>query len=115
MQQSAAINKAFTTFQNEEKTIEYFLLEKGFIEKDEKYQLPPEFLMEMMELNEHLPDKDGVTVAAELAELERSLYNEIKPIVEAPVFQENPEAMKKLKAFYYKKKYLNRILERLGD
>ena len=115
LQQSADINKAFATFKNDEKTIEYFFHQKGFIEADEKYQLPPDFLMEMMELNESLTEKDGVTLAAEMAELETSLYNEIKPLLEQPDFKEDDASMEKLKAYYYKKKYLNRILERLGD
>ncbi len=115
LHQSANINKAFTTFQNEEKTIEYFLQQQGYIEPNEKYQLPPDFLMEMMELNETLAEKDGVTMAAELADLEKGLYNEIKPLIEQPEFKVNDEAIAKLKAYYYKKKYLNRILERLGD
>ncbi len=115
LQQSADINKAFTTFQNEEKTLEYFLLHSGFIEKEEKYQLEPAFLMQMMELNESLAEKDGVTMAAELAELEKGLYAEIKPVVEASVFDPTGESIAKLKAYHFKKKYLNRILERLGD
>src|SRR6478736_8123030 len=59
LQQSADINKAFTTFQNEDKTLEYFLRLKGVVETDEKYPLPPGFLMEMMEINETLDEKDG--------------------------------------------------------
>jgi molecular chaperone HscB len=115
LQQSADINKGFATFKNDEKTIEYFLQQKGIIGADEKYQLPPDFLMQMMELNETLTEKDGVTLAAEMAELEKALYAEVKPLLEQTEFKEDPESMEKLKAYYYKKKYLNRILVRLGD
>jgi len=115
LQQSAAINKAFTIFQNDEKTIEYFLQEKGVIQTDEKYQLPPDFLMEMMELNETLPEKDGVTLAAEMADIERPLLEEIKPILEKSSTDMDNNELEKLKAYYYKKKYLKRILDRLGD
>lgn len=115
LEQSADINKAFATFNSEEKTIEYFLQQKGVIEADEKYQLPADFLMEMMELNETLTEKDGVTLAAEMAQLETSFYEEIKPLLEEPFFKEDAASLEKLKAYYYKKKYLNRILERLGD
>jgi len=115
LQQSAAINKAFTIFQNEEKTIEYFLQEKGVIQTDEKYQLPPDFLMEMMELNETLPEKDGVTLAAEMADIERPLLEEIEPILEKSSTDMDNNELEKLKAYYYKKKYLKRILDRLGD
>ena len=115
LQQSAAINKAFTIFQNDEKTIEYFLQEQGVIQTDEKYQLPPDFLMEMMELNETLTEKDGVTLAEEMADIERPLLEEIKPILEKSATDMDDSELEKLKAYYYKKKYLKRILARLGD
>jgi molecular chaperone HscB len=115
LEKSAAINKAFVIFQHEEKTIEYFLQIKGVILPAEKYQLPPGFLMQMMELNETLAEKDGVTVAAELAEIEKALYEEIEPLLQQYPTELHPASMEKLKAYYYKKKYLTRILDRLGD
>jgi len=115
LEQSADINKAFTVFQNEEKTLEYFLQLKGIILTDEKYQLPPDFLMEMMELNETLTEKDGVTLAAEMAEIEKPLLQEIKPLLSQNPAELDSIAYEKLKAYYYKKKYLKRILARLGD
>jgi molecular chaperone HscB len=115
LEQSADINKAFTVFQNEEKTLEYFLQLKGIIQTDEKYQLPSEFLMEMMELNETLEEKDGVTLAAEMAEVEKPLLEEIKPLLSQNPAELDSAAYEKLKAYYYKKKYLKRILARLGD
>jgi molecular chaperone HscB len=115
LQHSAMINKAFTTFQNAEKTVEYFLQLRGVVVTDEKYQLPPDFLMEMMELNETLDEKDGVEVAAELAEIDKAITAEITPILENPALHEDPASWEKLKEWYYKKKYLQRILVRLGD
>lgn len=115
LQQSANINKAFTTFQNEDKTIEYFLQVKGIVETDEKYQLPPDFLMEMMEINETLDEKDGVTVTAELAEIEKEMYAAIAAIIKDPSLHNDPASLEKLKLHYYKKKYIQRILARLGD
>lgn len=115
LQRSALINKAFTTFQHAEKTVEYFLQIRGVIVEDEKYQLPPGFLMEMMEINETLDEKDGVEVAAELAAIDKSVTAEITPILEDPALHEDPTSWEKLKEWYYKKKYLQRILVRLGD
>lgn len=115
LQQSADINKAFTVFQNDEKTIEYFLQVKGVIEPDEKYQLPKDFLMEMMELNETLTEKDGVAIAEEMAAIEKPLLAEIAPILATTNGNFDEVALEQLKAYYYKKKYLKRILERLGD
>ena len=113
--QSADINKAFTTFQNEDKTIEYFLQTKGIVETDEKYQLPNDFLMEMMEINETLEEKDGVTVTAELAAIEKDLYGQIEPILKDRTLHHNTTSLETLKSYYYKKKYIQRILARLGD
>ena len=115
LQYSSLINKAFTTFQSTEKTVEYFLQVREVIVADEKYQLPPDFLMEMMELNETLDEKDGVEVAAELAEIDKTITAEITPILENPALHEDPASWEKLKEWYYKKKYLQRILVRLGD
>jgi molecular chaperone HscB len=115
LQQSAVVNKAFTTFQSKEKTVEYFLQLRGIIAEDEKYQLPPDFLMEMMELNETLDEKDGVEVAAELASIDKSITDAINRILENPALYGDAGSLEKLKEWYYKKKYLQRILVRLGD
>ncbi|MBC7867997.1 MAG: Fe-S protein assembly co-chaperone HscB [Gloeobacteraceae cyanobacterium ES-bin-316] len=115
LQQSAEINKAFAVFQDEDKTIEYFLQQKEVIQTDEKYQLPNEFLLEMMELNETLLEKDGVTLAKEMADIEKPLLDEILPVLEQAEPNYDTASLEKLKAYYYKKKYLKRILARLGD
>jgi len=116
LEQSAAINKAFNIFQNEERTIEYFLQQVGLIETDEKYQLPPEFLMEMMELNEAMTEEAGDAVEKRVGAYEDELWKDIKPVIgnyEAGKTDES--SLLKLKAYYYKKKYLKRILDRLVD
>jgi molecular chaperone HscB len=113
--QSADINKAYVIFKNENKTLEYFLQISGAITADEKYQLEPHFLMEMMEINETLMEKDGVTIAAELAEIEKALHEEVATILKKTAEDINDKDLEKLKAYYYKKKYLRRILDRLGD
>ena len=51
----------------------------------------------------------------EMADIEKELFEEIKPILNQPGSNDDAASMEKLKAYYYKKKYLNRILERLGD
>lgn len=115
-EQSASINKAFNIFQNEERTIEYFLQIQNLIEPDEKYKLPPDFLMEMMELNEALTEEGEESVLKNVDQQEKDLYNEISPIIEKfDPAKTTHEDLLKLKEYYYKKKYLKRILDRLGD
>ena len=111
---SANINKAYNIFKNDDKTIEYFLQQKNVIVTDEKYNLPPEFLMEMMELNESIDENDDVTT--KVNGFENELQQTVQPLLtieKAISLTEND--LKLLKAYYYKKKYLRRILERLDD
>ena len=112
MEKSAAINKAFKIFQKEEETIKYILQLKGLLQEEEKYQLPPDFLMEVMELNESLSDNS----ANEVAVFEKEIYEKGRPIIEGY----NDETVTKedlltLKDYYFRKKYLQRILERMAD
>lgn len=116
LEQSAAINKAFNIFQSQEKTIEYFLQTTGLIETDEKYSLPPAFLMEMMEINEALTEGSEADVIQQVEAYEAELGEEIRPIIENYQPAVTAEgSLLKLKEYYYKKKYLKRILDRLDD
>ena len=112
LEQSSNINKALKTFKNESDTIKYVLQLKGLLEEEEKYQLPPAFLMEMMELNEELSDNSAAQVAA----IEKQFYAEVAPIIENynDATITNAELLR-LKEYYYKKKYLHRILDRIAD
>lgn len=109
---SAQLNKALKVLKDQDQTIKYVLQLKGLLEDEEKYQLPPDFLMEMMELNEELSDNSAQQVQA----LEEQLYNEVAPIIEnyTDATASNDDLLK-LKEYYFKKKYLQRILDRLGD
>lgn len=107
---SSQLNKALKTFKSTDLTIKYVLQLKGQLEEEEKYQLPPAFLMEMMELNEEL----SADSAKQIGELETALYNEVAPIIENYNYATATNAdLLKLKEYYYKKKYLQRILDRL--
>ena len=54
MEKSAELNRAFKTLKDPDATLFYLLSLKGMASNDEKHQLPPDFLMEVMELNENL-------------------------------------------------------------
>ena len=107
---SSGLNKALKTFKNEDQTIKYLLKLKGLLEEEEKYQLPSAFLMEMMELNEEL----SAGSAKQIQELETALYKDVAPIIENYHDATATTAdLLKLKEYYFKKKYLQRILDRL--
>lgn len=111
LEMSSQLNKALKVFKNKEETIKYVLQLKGLLEEEEKYQLPPGFLMEMMELNEDLSEDSATQVNA----IEQDLYTTVQPIIEnyndATV---STADLLRLKEYYYKKKYLQRILDRTG-
>lgn len=115
LEKSAAVNKAFKIFNDPELTIQYVLQEKGLLEPEEKYQLPADFLMEMMELNEGASEGDPASVRSQVASLQNEIYEPVRSIIEN--YQEGVTSQKELlqvKEYYFKKKYLNRILEGLG-
>ncbi|MBS1755352.1 MAG: Fe-S protein assembly co-chaperone HscB [Ferruginibacter sp.] len=108
---STQLNKALKILKNEDETIKYVLQLKGLLEEEEKYKLPPDFLMEMMELNEELDNNTAKKIEA----LEADLYSEVKPVLENYIDTNyNTPGLLKLKEYYYKKKYLHRILDRLN-
>ena len=117
LEKSSMINKGYNTFKNEDETIKYFLQLKGLLGDDEKYELPPDFLMEMMELNEAIMDIDDSSLEemeTKISQLQKHLYSQVQNIIE--YYNENNTTAAQLlqvKDYYFKKKYLNRILERL--
>ncbi|CAN5833713.1 hypothetical protein BH10BAC2_BH10BAC2_22090 [soil metagenome] len=118
LEKSSLVNKAYKTFQNADATIKYVLIQKGLLEEGEKYQLPPDFLMAMLDLNEQLAaakieaDKAQISsFKSQTSSLLNELYAPVKAIVED--YKEGITTEKELlqiKDYYYKKKYLNRIL-----
>ena len=118
LEKSALLNRAFKTFQNPDETIKYVLQLKGLLEEEEKYELPPEFLMEVLEIHEQLMDVDDKEIASNIRSriqnLQTEIYEPVKEIVEH--YQEGHTSEKELlqvKEYYYKKKYLQRIQQQL--
>lgn len=120
LEMSAMLNKAFRTFQNPDTTIKYLLQLKGLLEEEEKYELPPGFLMEVLEINESMMDADNPeireNVKSAITELQNEIYEPVQEIVEH--YKEGVTTEKELlqvKEYYYKKKYIDRIREQLGS
>ena len=112
LEKSSAVNKALKILQNKDSTIKYILQLKGLLEEEEKYQLPPDFLMEVMDLNENFSDDSASAIAA----FENDIYAAVKQIMEQydDALVSTADLLK-VKEYYFKKKYLQRILERLDD
>jgi molecular chaperone HscB len=110
LEKTAMLNKAFKIFKEPDTTIKYLLQLKGLLTEEEKYPLPPDFLMEVMELNESLTEGSRNEISA----LEDGIYAPVKGII-ANYNDEiiNNEDLLKLKEYHFKKKYLQRILDRM--
>ena len=117
---TANLNKAFKTFQNPDETIKYVLQLKELIEEEEKYQLPPGFLMEVLEINEKLMDAEAdpelkQNLQSAIDNLQTEIYEPVKKTVEH--YEDGVTTEKELlqvKEYYYKKKYLHRIQQQLN-
>lgn len=109
------VHAAYTVLSDAGKTMAYLLeLETG-MSAEEKYALSPDFLMEMMELNEALQEVETAEARAEVTksilDKKRELYENIKPMLEA--YQPgvlSPEAMLPIKEYFYRQKYIQRLL-----
>jgi molecular chaperone HscB len=123
LEKSSMVNRAFKIFQNEDETIKYVLQLKNLIEEEEKYNLEPDFLMEVMDINEQLMDAEAGDNEEALSNSEAqtkillfNIYEEVKPIVENYKEGITTDAeMLQVKDYYYKKKYLQRILGKIAQ
>ena len=114
-------NKAYHTLSDSVKIIPYVLELHGILSSEEKYALPNEFLMEMMEVNEALmeqefePDAAALEkIRAQVIEIENDLNTELTSYTTG--YDIAPEGeqeglLKKIKEIHFRKKYLLRIKE----
>lgn len=109
---SSMINKAYKTFQSIDSTIKYVLELKGMIYEGEKYQLPQSFLLEVMELNEMKMDNAEPDIILRAAQtLQEEIYLPVKTVIENLKGNDITENhLLQLKEYYYKKKYLDRLM-----
>ena len=113
---SALLNRAWKTFQDPDATIRYVLMSKGLMQEEEKYELPPDFLMEVLDINEEVMDAAAPDpqLLNRLDELQKEIYEPVQDIIEnyeEAVHQE--KELLRVKEYYYKKKYLDRIRREL--
>lgn len=120
LEAAASLNKAYKTLGDDDALIAYVLTEKGLMEAEEKYALDPEFLMEMMDLNEAVADAGADPAAREqvgmtLKRWQNEIYEPVAQIVEH--YQEGIGSEKELlqvKEYYFRRKYLQRLAGQLG-
>ena len=114
---SAFNTRAYTALSHLESRIAYILTQSGKIVEGRQMALPPDFLMDMMELNERTEEALATQDADELAVINKYVAQatednliSIKPIMDKGLVDSYTEAdWEALSLYYYKSKYLARI------
>ncbi len=123
LRMAALNNDAYKVLQNADATMAYILKINELLEDEEKYSLPPVFLMEMMDLNESIsdyemePDNESLkTQATQALQEQLDNWNEgLEPLTAAyEGGNTSKELLLQIKDYYFRKKYLLRILERIN-
>lgn len=116
-------NQAYLTLSSPDSRLRYLLELKGLIgEENENPQLPQDFLMDMMDINENLMQLEfhfeqalfDKTLNA-VAQIENELETSVKPILEGwDEANGTEEDLEKAKDYFFKRRYLLRIKENLS-
>lgn len=122
LEMSTLNNEAYKTLSDFDKRMKYILEIKGTLAEEGKNQIPQDFLMEMMDINENLMELEFDfdagkfnQVKEELKTLESNLLNTVQPHLEK-FDEKNPNETEliEVKNYYLKKRYLLRIHENLN-
>jgi molecular chaperone HscB len=117
LEQSSINNKAFEVLSDLHKRIEYILNLHGLLGDEKRNTLPPDFLMEMMELNEaiaELPFSSNQTnyekIFSKTNEVENDLHLSVNQLIMSyNDLTASPQERDQLKIFFLKTRYLLRI------
>jgi molecular chaperone HscB len=112
--QSTLNNTAFKTLSIDNLRVKYVLEVAGTLGDGDKEILPQDFLMEMMELNEGIMEKDANTlqgIKTRVSQIENELKTSLKDLCDAYDARGEGELLQSIKTIYLKQKYLLRIKE----
>ncbi len=116
--QSIKINGAYTVLKNNAKRLKYLLDLQEVLMDIEKYTLPGDFLMEMMDLNEEIEQlqiNNKLTTTTTINNKVNELQNELEKVAAQVDWTKLKEAdVINLKENYCKLKYMLRIQESLN-
>ena len=122
LQMSAMNNEAYKTFKNPDATMAYILKMYNLLEEEEKYALPPAFLMEMMDINEAVSEyetepanEDARNMAINNLNEQLELWDDATKLLinKFEKGDKTNELLLQIKDQYFRKKYLLRIKERI--
>ena len=113
-------NKAYQTLANPAKRQEYILRLHNLVSEGAKPQLPADFLMEMMDINERIMEVDSATelgsITAEVLAIEGDMNEELSALTTDYVNLDDTAKESRLNDIaniYFRQKYLLRIKESL--
>ena len=113
-------NKAHQTLTDPYKRLEYILRSHNLVEEGAKPQLPADFLMEMMDINERLMEVDDADqlgeITGEVLAIEGDINEQLNQLTpDYPTLDDTAKEnrLNELLNIYYKQKYLLRIKESL--
>ncbi|MFD1256742.1 Fe-S protein assembly co-chaperone HscB [Mucilaginibacter terrae] len=114
-------NKAYQTLSDPNKRLEYILKQHDLVNEGAKPQLPANFLMEMMDLNERLMEVDDAehlaNIRAEALAVEDDLNSELQLLtIDYQTLNDTAKKsrLNSIADIYYRQKYLLRIKESLN-
>jgi len=122
LRMSAMNNQAYKTLNSADATMAYILRINDLLEDEEKYNLPAEFLMEMMDLNEIVSEyemeKENEEIKTQaitaLEDQFKQWDEEVAPLTkDFDSSMQNKELLLQIKDYYFRKKYLLRIQGRI--
>lgn len=121
LQLSSLNNEAYRTLSDFDQRMKYILEEKGLLVEG-KNEIPQNFLMDMMDINEQLMELEFDfdpqvldAVKQEVEAKEKELQAESDPVIKGYLEETSNEVeLNTIKNFYLKKRYLLRIKENLS-
>ena len=122
LRMAAMNNEAYKTLKSPDATMAYILKMNNLLEDEEKYALPPAFLMEMMDINEAVSEYeidpenvDARQMAINSLDEQMELWEDATRLLVEKFDQgdKSKELLLQIKDQYFRKKYLLRIKERI--
>jgi len=124
LRQATRNTDAYRTLADPDLRMAYLLRQHGLLDETKQQALPPDFLMDMMDLNEQLmdletaPDPTAVArVAAEAQAVADTLDAGIGPVLAGYADlpgDHRPAALQQVLTYYLKKRYLLRIRQQVA-
>jgi molecular chaperone HscB len=124
LENATVTNKAYQTLSKPQLFLPYVLSLKGLLQNGEQVQLPPDFLLEMMDINEALMELEFdvdtqkfAALEAEVTQLEAAISNEFEQYAldfESLSVENQAESLEKIKDAYFRQKYVLRIRDSLN-